>query len=231
MFSGTSLTATTDASGNYRVEFPIPPDVTQAAYTATATVSYTGYPDKTNSTSFLVGDIGLYLETNPTTGEPFVGVTADGVSSLAISVSLPGCSEVKISPPDTGKLEGSTLDASGSLILDGTGLAEITYYPPEYLTKDQLSREMTVHQSGARVWAAPVPLTLTYTGADGQVGQMDAEILVCRPPVMMVHGFLGATGTWSKMSSYLNGDKFDTYLGDYGATDQVHRRAGLNTEK
>jgi len=37
--SGTQLTATTDASGDYRVEFPIPPDITQAAYTAMATAS------------------------------------------------------------------------------------------------------------------------------------------------------------------------------------------------
>jgi len=37
---------------------------------------------------------------------------------------------------------------------------------------------------------------------------------------MLVHGFLGATSTWGKMSSYLRGDKFDTYLGNYGATGQ-----------
>lgn len=37
---------------------------------------------------------------------------------------------------------------------------------------------------------------------------------------MLVHGFLGATATWAKMSTFLNGEKFDTYLGNYGATDQ-----------
>ena len=218
--NGTQLSATTNASGDYRIEFSLPPDATPAAYTATATASYTGYPDKTNSTSFFVGDIGIYLETNPDTGEPFVGVAADGVSCLDISVSLPGCTDVKISPTDTGYIEGNTLDASGGLTLDGTGMAEITYYPPDYLTQDQLTRELSVHQSGARVWAAVIPLTLTYTDASGQADQMDAEILVCRPPVMLVHGFLGGTATWGKMDSYLRGDKFDTYIGDYGATDQ-----------
>lgn len=218
--SGTQLPATTDASGDYRVEFPIPPDVTQAAYTATATASYTGYPDAIRSTSFVVGEIGIQVEENPATGEPFVGVTADGVSSLDISISLPGCTDVKLSQPDMGKLEGSALDSTSNLTLDSTGMADVKYYPPDYLTKDQLTRELNVHQSGPRAWAAVIPVTLTYTDASDQPGKIEAEILVCRPPVMMVHGFLGATGTWGKMSSYLNGDKFDTYLGNYGATDQ-----------
>jgi pimeloyl-ACP methyl ester carboxylesterase len=218
--SGTQLPATTDASGNYRVEFPIPQNVTQAVYTATATASYSGYPDKSNSTSFVVGDIGLIIEMNPATSESFIGVTADGISSLVITVSLPGCTDVSISPPDIGRTEGSTLDATGGLTLDAAGLAEITYYPPDYLTKGQLTRELSVHQSDARVWAAPVPLALTYTDASGQTGQASTEILVCRPPVMLVHGFLGGTATWGKMASYLQGDKFDTYLGDYGASDQ-----------
>lgn len=218
--SGTQLPVTTDSSGNYRVEFPLPQDVTQAVYTATATASYSGYPDKSNSTSFVVGDIGLIIEMNPATGEPFIGVTADGASSLVISVSLPGCADVTISPPDAGKIEGSAISTSNSLTMDATGLAEITYYPPDYLTKDQITREVAVHPSGARVWVAVVPLTLTYTDASGQPGQIASEILVCRPPVMLVHGFLGGTATWGKMASYLNGDKFDTYLGEYGATDQ-----------
>ena len=218
--SGTQLLATTSSSGEYRVDFPIPPDVTQAVYNASATASYSGYPDKTNSTSFVVGDIGLILETNPATGEPFIGVAADGVSCLDISVSLPGCTDVKITPPDTGSLESSALDTLGNLTLDGTGLAEIRYCPPEYLAKDQLTRELTVHQSGAGVWAAPVSLTLGYTDASGQASQTEAEILVCRPPVMLVHGFLGGTATWGKMDTYLRGEKFDTYVGDYGATGQ-----------
>jgi len=127
---------------------------------------------------------------------------------------------VKVSQPDVGKLEGNAVDATGNVTLDSTGVAEITYYPPDYLTKEQLNREMNVHQSGSRVWAAEVPLTLTYTDVSEQDGKIDAEILVCRPPVMLVHGFLGATATWGKMSSYLQGDKFDTYLGNYGATGQ-----------
>jgi len=218
--SGTQLTAATDASGDYRVEFPIPPDVTQAAYTATTTASYSGYPDASKSTSFVVGEIGIQIEENPATGEPFIGVTADGISSLGISISLPGCTNVKVSLPDIGKLEGNAVNITGDVTLDVTGVAEVKYYPPDYLTKDQLTRSVDVHQSGPRAWTAVIPLTLTYTDASEQAGKIEAEILVCRPPVMLVHGFLGGAATWSKMSSYLQGDKFDTYLGEYGATDQ-----------
>jgi pimeloyl-ACP methyl ester carboxylesterase len=218
--SGTQLSATADSSGNYRCEFPIPPDVTQAVYTISATASFSGYPSASNSTSFVVGEIGLKVEMNPATGEPFIGVAADGVSSLGISVSLPGCSDVKISQPNIGKLEGNALDARGNMTMDSNGVAEITYYPPDYLTNGQLTRNVDVHQSGSRVWAVVVPLTLTYTDASEQEGKTEAEILVCRPPVMLVHGFLGATATWGNMSSYLQGEKFDTYLGNYGATDQ-----------
>ncbi|MDD5509219.1 MAG: alpha/beta fold hydrolase [Dehalococcoidales bacterium] len=219
--SGTQFSATTDSSGNYRCEFAIPADATQAVYTVSATASHSAYPSVSNSTTFIVGDIGLLVEMNPATGEPFVGVTADGVSSLGMSISLPGFSNVKISQPDLGRLEGSAIGTTGNIILDSAGMAEITYYPPDYLTTSQLTREeLGVHQSGSRVWAAEVPLTLTYTDASDQEGKIEAEILVCRPPVMLVHGFLGATATWGKLSSYLQGEKFDTYLGNYGATGQ-----------
>ena len=218
--SGSQYSATTDSSGNYRCEFAIPADATQAVYTVSATASYSGYPSVSNSTTFIVGDIGLLVEINAATGEPFIGVTADGVSSLGMSISLPGFSNVKISQPDLGRLEGSAIGTTGNITLDSAGMAEITYYPPDYLTKGQLTRELNVHQSGSRVWMAVIPLTLTYTDASDQEGKIETEIMVCRPPVMLVHGFLGATATWGKMSSYLQGEKFDTYLGNYGATDQ-----------
>lgn len=219
-----TASATASSTGDYRLEFPIPSNVTEAKYTVSATVSYSSYPSVSKSTSFVVGTMSMQLEENTATKEPFIGVVADGVNSLSISISLPGCSEgcsdVKVSKPDIGKLEGDAIDAGGNVTLDSTGAAEITYYPPDYLTKDQLTQNLEVHQSGSKAWAAKVPLTLTYTDANEQAGQMAAEILVCRPPIMLVHGFLGALETWEKMSIYLRGEKFDTYSGNYGATDQ-----------
>ena len=222
-YSATS-SITTDSAGNYRIEFPIPPDITQAIFTVSITISHSDYPSVSKNTSFVVGEIGIQLEENTTTGEPFVGVAADGASSLDISISLPGCregcSDVRMSKPDIGKLEGDAINATGSITLDSTGMAKIIYYPPDYLTKDQLTQNTDVHQTNSKAWAAEVPLILTYTDASGQTGKIEAEILTYRPPVMLVHGFLGATSTWSKMSTYLRGEKFDTYMGNYGATGQ-----------
>ncbi len=219
-----TASATADSAGNYRLEFPIPPDITQAIFTVSATASYSGYPDISKSTNFTVGEIGLQLEKNAVTGKPFIGTAADGTSSLGISISLPecneGCSNVKMSQPNIGKLEGDALDTISNVKLDSTGTAEITYYPPDYLTKDQLTQNLDIHQSGSKAWATQVPLILTYTNASGQEEKIESEILVYRPPVMLVHGFLGATTTWNKMSTYLRGEKFDTYLGNYGTTNQ-----------
>lgn len=217
---GTKLTATSDSSGNYRCEFPLPADISQGIYTVTATASHSDYPSASKSTSFAVGEIGIQLEENPVTGEPFIGVAADGISSISISISLPGCSEVKVDKPGVGELKGDAINFLGSVELDSTGVAEITYYPPDYLTKDQLTQNLDVHQSNSKVWIAEVPLTFTYTDASDHEGKVEAKILVCRPPIMLVHGFLGATATWGKMSTYLRGEKFDTYMGNYGATGQ-----------
>ncbi len=218
--NGTKLSATSDSSGKYKCEFPLPADISQGIYTVTATASKSDYPNISKSTSFAVGEIGIQLEENPVTGKPFTGIAADGVSSLGISISLPGCSDVKVDKPDVGELKGDAINFLRRIKLDSTGQAEITYYPPDYLMKNQLTQKLDVHQSGPKVWAAEVPLTFTYKDASEQEGKLEGKILVCRPPVMLVHGFLGSEATWGEMSSYLRGEKFDTYLGSYGATDQ-----------
>jgi hypothetical protein len=52
--AGKLIKKKTDASGNYRCEFSIPSAQNLSAYKVTATASYAGYPDKTESTSFSV---------------------------------------------------------------------------------------------------------------------------------------------------------------------------------
>ncbi|MEA3313368.1 MAG: alpha/beta fold hydrolase [Caldisericota bacterium] len=218
--NGTKLTPTTDSSGKYRCEYPLPDNISQGIYTVKATASKSDYPNTSKNTSFAVGEISIQLEENHVTGEPFIGITADGVSSLRISISLPGCSDVKVGRLDVGELKGDAINFLGSITLDSAGMAEITYYPPDYLTKNQLTQNLDVHQSNSRTWVAEVPLTFTYTDASEQEGKIEGKILVCRPPVMLVHGFLGASTTWGKMSTYLRGEKFDPYMGNYGATGQ-----------
>jgi|GEM_PF-4895185 len=52
---GTKLSALTDNSGNYTCRFPIPVSATATSYKVVATASYTGYPDASQTTSFIVG--------------------------------------------------------------------------------------------------------------------------------------------------------------------------------
>jgi pimeloyl-ACP methyl ester carboxylesterase len=213
--SGTKLSATTDSSGKYKCEFPLPPEVTQGTYTATATASYSGYPSASKSTSFVVGEIGMQLEENAATGNPYIGVAADGVSSLTFSISLPGCSDVKLRKVEHGEVKGDLGNPVVDVDLDSDGQADFFYFPPNYPLPYYLTQKLDVHQSGSDVYAIEVPIAFTYTDANGEEGMIETKISVCRPPVMLVHGFLGAPGTWTAMSDWLRDLKFDTFTGNY----------------
>lgn len=216
--NGTQVVAVVDSSGNYQLAHGLPADIADGVYTVTVTASHADYPDVSKSTTFIVGDMGILVEENPVKGKPFVGIAADGVSSLKISISLPGCKDVKVAKMDVGELKGDSISPAGTVQLDSVGQAEVMYYPPDYLTKEQLTRNLDVHQSNSKTWVAEVILAFTYTDASDQEGRIEGEILVCRPPIMLVHGFVGGTATWGKMSTYLRGEKFDTFLGDYSAS-------------
>ncbi|MBE9505224.1 MAG: hypothetical protein IMY84_00280 [Chloroflexi bacterium] len=213
--NGSPVAATLDSSGKYQFAHGLAVDIADGLYTITATASHADYPDAINSTTFVVGDMAVLVEQNPVTGEPFVGVAADGVSTLKMGISLPGCTDVSVSTPDIGELKGDSISEAGTIKLDSAGQAEFTYHPPDYLTKDQLGASVDVHQTGSKTWFAEVPLVFTYKDADGQEGRLEGMITVCRPPVMLVHGFVGSTATWGKMSTYLRGERFDTFPGDY----------------
>ncbi|NLE95169.1 MAG: alpha/beta fold hydrolase, partial [Dehalococcoidia bacterium] len=214
--NGTVVNATLDAAGEFQFSHALSPGIVDGTYTITALVSHANYPDVNRTATFVVGDMGIVLEQNPVNGKPYVGVAADGVSSLQVALSLPGCTEVTAARPSFGELKGA--DAAGVVVLDSNGRAQLTYYPPDYLAKDQFDKTIDVHQTGSSTYVALVPLVFTYKDARGVPGQLAGELLVCRPPVMLVHGFVGATTTWAKMSTYLRGEGFDTFSGDYSSS-------------
>ena len=216
------VSTTTDSSGNYKKGVPLPSDISQGTHTVTVTASKTGYPDVSQERSFTVGEVSIQIENNGVTAlhnNPFKGLAADGVSSLTISISLPGYKRVKVTKPHIGELKGDAIRYLGEIELNSDGNAVIEYHPPDYLTKDQLTNRLENAPEPFNIWVAKVPLTFTYINANDMEEKIDVEILVCRPPVMMIHGFQGSAGTWQKMSDYLRGDKFDTYSGWYYAGD------------
>ncbi len=72
--SGTILSATTDASGNYHVNFPIPADVSQVSYPTTATAAHAGYPSVSVNTIFSVQD-ALIVELSADADHYLIGDT------------------------------------------------------------------------------------------------------------------------------------------------------------
>jgi hypothetical protein len=80
---GTKLTATAYSTekykGKYECEFPLPSGITQGEYTVTATASYSGYPSVSESTSFIVGEMGITVKTDdviPIPGEMPLAIKA-----------------------------------------------------------------------------------------------------------------------------------------------------------
>lgn len=214
---GTVIAAALDSAGSFQAPHTLSADTADGVYTVTATATHVDYPDSKATTTFAVGDIGILLEENPASGEPFLGVAADGVSDLTVTLMLPGCADVTATAPAVGELDGG-ISATGAVQLDPAGQAQLVYHPPAYLSAGQVVETIDVHQSDSKAWVARVPLSFSYTDSAGQPGTVETQLLVCRPPVMLVHGFLGGTATWGKMSTYLRGEQFDTFVGDYSAS-------------
>jgi triacylglycerol lipase len=183
-------------------------------------------------------------EEDPATGEPYLGVVADGRSALALTIELDADVEgsLRVASPVLGSLEGDGLSADGTLTL-GSGRATLTYTPPPYVTGDRLdatidppasntlmsSRDaQTSYSNRGRVYAATVPLEFTFTGADGRDTTLTHDVLVTRPPVMLVHGFTGDASTWSRLQAYMGERGFDAAINTYYAGNQgIHDQAEL----
>jgi pimeloyl-ACP methyl ester carboxylesterase len=168
-----------------------------------------------------IGDKEVKIEENPKTGKPFTAVAADGVSTLKFTLSLPGCTDVKIHVQGRhGKFAGDCMDSKRMITLDSKGQAEIIYTPRPTISKYYLTTDMDVHSDDPPVYGGIDSMEVRYTDAYGREGKIRTKILVCRPPVMLVHGFLGGPDTWSMLSKFLQKCKYDTYMGNYYATNQ-----------
>ncbi|MCK8113906.1 esterase/lipase family protein [Anaerosoma tenue] len=184
-------------------------------------------------------------EDDPGTGEPYAGVVADGRSTLTLRIELGADTEgvLRVAPPVVGSLEGDGLADDGTLTLQ-SGAVVLTYAPPPYVTSDHLDTVITppapgdtlmsardartAYSNGGRIHIATIPLEFTFTGADGRDTTVKHDVLVARPPVMLVHGFTGDASTWSRLHSYLGERGFDGVINEYYAGNQgIHDQAEL----
>ncbi|MBN1690676.1 MAG: hypothetical protein JW901_06615 [Dehalococcoidia bacterium] len=161
----------------------------------------------------------IRIENNPMRNQPFQGVVADGASSLSILIDIPHLSggEITFTSPRAGTLEGNAISFRGHLLLDKDGHAEITYRPPPYLQdKNELTVMKPLHgETGYPAWGMTEEMVFYYKNPSGQEENVPVTIEVFRPPVMLVHGFIGDKTTWANLAKYLAAEKFDPVVKEY----------------
>jgi len=154
--------------------------------------------------------------------EPYRGVVADDESRLKIFLNFPDTQDdiVRVNPPPIGTLaqikNGQEEDVVSTIFLDGLGRAQLVYTPPAYLSDHQLDHSVDVHDydNAALARGAKVNLVFEYTDKSGNPGTDALEFGVYRPPVLLLHGFLGGLGTWTDFAKHLE-PQFDAVLGEY----------------
>lgn len=171
-------------------------------------------------------DYRITVEENPVTGRSYRGVTADGTSRLEFDVNLPGVSSLKVQPTH-GRFENAAGEAYGETI-PLNGRVVIYYRPPAYVDREWLASGEHMPEipapSGRSWWRAPRVakdrIHMEFTDARGQVQTRDGEMVVARPPVVLVHGFLGDRMTWRDFVQQLDESGFGSRADDYYVDDE-----------
>ncbi|RLC29876.1 MAG: hypothetical protein DRH32_06640, partial [Deltaproteobacteria bacterium] len=180
------------------------------------------------------------FEKNPVTGKPYAGVVADGKTFMEIRIDTAKkeAGFLIVKQPELGRIDctgaGSPckkISVSGSPVI-------LKYRPPAYLKKTDLTGQVPLtaeaelvtagavgggafYLNGGRApWAARVPLNFVFEDTKGKKHPFAADVLVVRPPVMLVHGFTGDRTTWGKLQTWLGGERFDGVIDEYYAGDQ-----------
>lgn len=153
-------------------------------------------------------ELSVAIETR-TDGGRYAGVAADGTSTLALSIAARGIrlDTVTVQAPELGALRGAS-GALRSVPLDEEGRGTLTYVPPSDLATKVLSRPL----DAAPVWVAPVAITFEYKDRDGNPAATTAEILVCRPPLVVTYAFAADQAAWTAFAEYARSDRFDPTL-------------------
>ncbi len=151
------------------------------------------------------------------------GVVSDGFTTLKLHVKTVGIrpESVVIKYPALGGLvEKSNLKIP--LVLNSNGVGEMEYVPPAYLKNEDLNKHLEIDQDehnqyglSGKLWAAEVPLEFSYEDKQGNPGSYVVFVHVCRPPVMLIHGFTGDETTWEHLATQLRHDKFDAIIREY----------------
>ncbi|MBK8878001.1 MAG: choice-of-anchor C family protein [Haliscomenobacter sp.] len=161
-------------------------------------------------------ELGIYE------GKPW-GIVSDGFTTLELKVKANGIrpNTVSVKQPELGQFVEKTM-LKVPLVLNGAGEGFMEYVPPEYLTNEQLNVQLPLSDTsqagagmGQSLWAAEVPVRITYEDEQGKPGVMEFRIYVTRPPVFLIHGFTGNETTWADLGVFLRARKFNALIYEY----------------
>lgn len=151
------------------------------------------------------------------------GLVSDGFTTLKLHVKTDGINlaSVVVHPPALGDfVPQSSLKIP--LVLNEKGEGDMEYVPPAYLKNSYLNKLLKISEEdkgkkglSGNLWAADVPVSISYEDKDGNPGTYIFHILVCRPPVMLIHGFTGDESTWQYLAVQLRRDKYDAIIREY----------------
>jgi pimeloyl-ACP methyl ester carboxylesterase len=163
-----------------------------------------------------VMDFKLELESD------YTAVIADGKLSINIELTFPDNAQ--------GSFQVNEKENNGQIkdikylkkinLSSKTRKTVLEFIPQEYIYDDKnysINKVINSAEYGElSLWFRKDMLTVDYFNSDGElIKSKDIEILVAKPPVFLVHGFLGNESTWEKIDGVLKSDKYATIRKSY----------------
>ncbi|MHC1784583.1 MAG: hypothetical protein AB9891_17820 [Anaerolineaceae bacterium] len=188
-------------------------------------------------------EIIVELEKAPN-GDVYKGLVADGKSYLDIFVTNkdPNRQVVASFNEDSfyTMLNGQLLTSDGSdlskkeFILPPGARSAFRYVAPANLGLSQIySTEIILEGKDNLQTAYGIDAAVSFDFTLPESGASETrklEFLLFRPPVQMVHGYLGSEGTWDTFARFLKEQRIDAVKGTYNpdtAESTIHKMAGI----
>ncbi len=166
-----------------------------------------------------ISDIFITLE------KDYKGVIADGTNRLEISIKAPKGSDgiLNISQPSIGEIVNTNGKAVDSININGKDIT-LYYQPPKYIEDKYLTEKLEApshigSSSPTNIWVAPAKLIFIYEPKERVMNKglktYQFPLKVCRPTVILLHGFTGDKTTWEELDGVLRTKKYDTVREEY----------------
>jgi hypothetical protein len=178
-------------------------------------------------------DPQVIVELSQTTHQSYLGVAADGVSYLIITLQNTDPDRsitVSVDIPEEGELtdyEGKPWGEEGVTIAPEDSI-RILYHPPAFLPNDV---ELTERRAMGLVenpknemfmknwflYGKMVALSFHFSTEDGQQAVVHSALTVFRPPIHLVHGYEGSKNTFLTFAEYLTDHNYTALTNGYPA--------------